>query len=79
MSVNYIDIRTALHDEAAACLNPIPTSQGRNQPLYERHMTKSGRNRVKGSGQYVRLLAKTVLGVFLTSLNLSMMSKRLKS
>ena len=27
-------------------LNPIPTSQGRNQPLYERHVTKSGRNRV---------------------------------
>ena len=24
-----------------------PTGQGRNQPLYERHMTKSGRNRVK--------------------------------
>ena len=29
--------------------NPIPTSQGQNQPLYERHMTKSGRNRVKPS------------------------------
>ena len=28
-------------------LNPIPTSQGRNQPLYERHVAKSGRNRVK--------------------------------
>ena len=28
-------------------INPIPTSQGRNQPLYERHVTKSGRNRVK--------------------------------
>ena len=27
--------------------NPIPTGQGRNQPLYERHLTKSGRNRVK--------------------------------
>ena len=27
--------------------NPIPTNQGRNQPLYERHVTKSGRNRVK--------------------------------
>ena len=27
--------------------NPIPTSQGRNQPLYERHVTKSGRSRVK--------------------------------
>ena len=29
--------------------NPIPTSQGRNQPLYERHLTKSCRNRVKNS------------------------------
>ena len=28
-------------------LNPIPTSQGRNQPLYEHHVTKSGRDRVK--------------------------------
>ena len=28
-------------------VNPIPTGQGRNQPLYERHVTKSGRNRVK--------------------------------
>ena len=29
---------------------PIPTSQGRNQPLDERHVTKSGRNRVKAFG-----------------------------
>ena len=29
-------------------LTPIPTSQGQNQPLYEHHVTKSGRNRVKG-------------------------------
>ena len=27
-------------------LNPIPTGHGRNQPIYERHVTKSGRNRV---------------------------------
>ena len=27
--------------------NPISTNQGRNQPLYERHVTKSGRNRAK--------------------------------
>ena len=33
---------------SAHVLNPIPTSQGRNQPLYERHVTKSGRNRVNG-------------------------------
>jgi hypothetical protein len=31
--------------------NPIPTGQGRNQPLYERHMTKSGRNRGKSISQ----------------------------
>ena len=29
------------------CVNPIPTGHGRNQLIYERHMTKSGRNRVK--------------------------------
>ena len=28
-------------------VNPIPTGTGWNQPLYERHVTKSGRNRVK--------------------------------
>ena len=27
--------------------NPIPTSHGRNQPIYECHMTTVGRNRVK--------------------------------
>ena len=26
--------------------NPIPTGHGRKQPIYERHVTKSGRNRV---------------------------------
>ena len=31
----------------ADVFNPTPTRQGRNQPLYERHVTKSGRNRVK--------------------------------
>ena len=30
-------------------VNPIPTGHGRNQPIYERHVTKSGRNRVKTS------------------------------
>ena len=29
-------------------VNPIPTGYGRNQPIYERHVTESGRNRVKG-------------------------------
>ena len=29
-------------------VNPIPTGQGGNQPLYQRHVTKSGRNMVKG-------------------------------
>ena len=28
---------------------PIPTGQGRNQSLYEFHVTKSGRNRVEPS------------------------------
>ena len=27
--------------------NPIPTSTGRNQPIYEYHMITTGRNRVK--------------------------------
>ena len=27
-------------------VNPFPTGHGRNQPIYERHVTKSGRNRV---------------------------------
>ena len=43
-------IRSQLGDETLSALlflNPIPTSQGRNQPLDERHVTKSGRNRVK--------------------------------
>ena len=31
-------------------LGIIPTGQGRNQPLYERHMTKSGQNRVNTNG-----------------------------
>ena len=34
-------------------VNPIPTGQGRNQPLYERHVTKPGRNRViSAAGTY---------------------------
>ena len=33
--------------EGRGPLNSIPSSQGQNQPLYERHVTKSGRNRVK--------------------------------
>ena len=38
--------------------NPIPTGKGQNQPLYERHMTKFGRNRVNsmfGLSQSARL------------------------
>ena len=48
---------TPLHFMLCICLiqknilqdlfNPIPTGHGRNQPIYERHVTKSGRNRVK--------------------------------
>ena len=28
-------------------INPIPTSHGWNQPIYERHLTTAGRNRAK--------------------------------
>ena len=31
---------------AHTCINPIPTGHGRNQPIYERHLTTAGRNRV---------------------------------
>ena len=34
-------------DELKESVNPIPTGHGGNQPIYERHVTKSGRNRVK--------------------------------
>ena len=36
-----------LGTENTSWVNPIPTGQGRNQPLYECHVTKSGRNRGK--------------------------------
>ena len=39
--------------------NPIPTGQGQNKPLYERHVTKSGRNRV-----LTLLNARLILGRF---------------
>ena len=39
--------RNPVEGETNRRLNPIPTGQGRNQSLYERHVTKSGRNRVK--------------------------------
>ena len=29
-----------------SAFNPIPTGHGRNQPMYECHMTTAGRNRV---------------------------------
>ena len=29
--------------------NPIPIGTGRNQPIYKYYMTKTGRNRVKGT------------------------------
>ena len=46
MTSNDKDPYMYLDFEIFSMLNPIPTSQGRNQPLYERHVTKSGRNRV---------------------------------
>ena len=30
-------------------VNPIPTGHGQNQPIYERHVTTAGRNRVKSA------------------------------
>ena len=39
-------IKGSLWEQQKIFLNPIPTGHGRNQPIYERHMTKSGRNRV---------------------------------
>ena len=32
-------------------VNPIPTGYRRNQPIYERHVTTVGRNRVKRNGR----------------------------
>ena len=59
-------------------INPIPTGQGRNQPLYERHVTKSSRNRVKKrlcprsvslSDLYsMVILRKMLVGIFQSSL-----------
>ena len=46
-------------------LNPIPTGHGRNQPIYERHVTKSGRNRVKKDVQNNELQLENLL--FMTS------------
>ena len=40
--------------------NPIPTRRGRNQPLYERHVTTSVRNRVKGSHSICKLFLLNV-------------------
>ena len=35
------------HLKNSSLVNPIPTGHGWNQPIYERHVIKSGRNRVK--------------------------------
>ena len=53
--VNMLQIasKVSIATSFLKAFNPISTGQGRNQPLYERCMTKSGRNRVK-----------TVSGVF---------------
>ena len=34
-------------------LNPIPTGHGRNQPIYECHVTTAGRNRVNENDIYI--------------------------
>ena len=40
------------HSVRAFDFNPIPTGHGRNQPIYERHVTTAGRNRVKITSCY---------------------------
>ena len=42
-----VNIYVNIYVDFSSFVNPIPTSQGQNQPLYERHMTKSSQNRVK--------------------------------
>ena len=54
----YQDILKDTVSGVSEDLNPISTGQGRNQPLYERHVTKSGRNRVKSSLYLLILLPK---------------------
>ena len=50
-----MDITEHLQNTLCAAVNPIPTSHGRNQPIYERHVTKSGRNRVKDPIRNIKL------------------------
>ena len=44
----FVDCRHKVFNCILA-FNPIPTGHGRNQPIYERHVTKSGRDRVNGN------------------------------
>jgi hypothetical protein len=43
-----IMITLKLESRQNVCFNPIPTGHGRNQPIYECHVTKAGRNRLTG-------------------------------
>ena len=45
--LHLANILDPIFEQYYLCINPIPTGHGRNQPIYERHVTKSGRNRVK--------------------------------
>ena len=41
-------------------VNPIPTDNGLNQPIYSYHMTQAGRNRVKGAMMSINFAAASV-------------------
>ena len=47
LSYYWVMPKKLVEGETGRRPNPIPTGQGRNQSLYECHVTKSGRNRVK--------------------------------
>ena len=42
---------------AVHSFNPIPTGHGRNQPIYERHVTTASRNRVKYTTVFPQILS----------------------
>jgi hypothetical protein len=56
---------TAVAVAAAGTLNgkfnPIPTGHGQNQPIYERHVTTAGRNRVKDRPSEILLSCNDVV------------------
>ena len=51
----FTPILTLFCIEEASFLNPIPTGHGRNQPIYERHVTNAGRNRVNNEYHIIKI------------------------